>query len=66
LRIACNNLEKSWHDGVASVREGLSPEARRYFAAGGVGILIGHGGLNDRPETVLEAYYAYSFNKWRR
>jgi high affinity Mn2+ porin len=50
--------------GVAGVVEGLSPEARSYFAAGGLGILIGDGALNYRQERVLEAYYAYSLNKW--
>lgn len=50
--------------GVAGVVEGLSPEARAYFAAGGMGILIGDGQLNYRPEQILEAYYAYSLNKW--
>jgi high affinity Mn2+ porin len=50
--------------GVAGVVEGLSPVARAYFAAGGLGILIGDGQLNYRPEQILEAYYAYSLNKW--
>jgi high affinity Mn2+ porin len=50
--------------GVGAVVEGLSPEARAYFAAGGVGILIGDGRLNYRPETAFESYYAYSLNKW--
>jgi high affinity Mn2+ porin len=50
--------------GVAGVIEGLSPEARAYFAAGGLGILIGDGQLNYSPEQILEAYYAYSLNKW--
>ncbi|MGP0090779.1 MAG: carbohydrate porin [Xanthobacteraceae bacterium] len=50
--------------GVAGVIEGLSPEARAYFSAGGLGILIGDGMLNYRPEQVLEAYYAYSLTKW--
>ena len=50
--------------GVAGVINGLSPEARAYFAAGGLGILIGDGQLNYRPEKILEAYYAYSLNKW--
>jgi len=50
--------------GVAGVVEGLSPIARTYFAAGGLGILIGDGRLNYRPEQILEAYYAYSLNKW--
>jgi high affinity Mn2+ porin len=50
--------------GVAGVVEGLSPEARAYLAAGGLGILIGDGQLNYRRERILEAYYAYSLNKW--
>jgi high affinity Mn2+ porin len=50
--------------GVAGMVEGLSPIARAYFAAGGLGILIGDGRLNYRPEQILEAYYAYSLNKW--
>src|ERR1700692_3512467 len=50
--------------GVAGVVEGLSPVARAYFAAGGLGILIGDGQLNYRPEQILEAYYAYSLNQW--
>jgi high affinity Mn2+ porin len=50
--------------GVAGMVEGLSPLARAYFAAGGLGILIGDGRLNYRPEQILEAYYAYSLNKW--
>ena len=43
--------------------EGLSPIARAYFAAGGLGILIGDGQLDYRPEQILEVYYAYSLNK---
>jgi high affinity Mn2+ porin len=50
--------------GVAGVVEGLSAESRAYFAAGGIGILIGDGQLNYRREKILEAYYAYSLNKW--
>jgi high affinity Mn2+ porin len=50
--------------GVAGLIQGLSKEARDYFAAGGLGILIGDGGLNYSPERILEAYYAYSLNKW--
>jgi high affinity Mn2+ porin len=49
--------------GLAGLVEGLSPEARAYFAAGGLGILIGDGQLNYRPEQILEVYYAYSLNK---
>ena len=50
--------------GIAGVVEGLSAISRAYFAAGGLGILIGDGALNYRNESVLEAYYAYSMNKW--
>ena len=50
--------------GAAGVIDGLSPEARAYFAAGGLGILIGDGALNYRPEKILETYYSYSLNTW--
>ena len=50
--------------GVAGVIEGLSPEARAYFAAGGLGVLIGDGALNYQPEKILETYYSYSLNTW--
>ena len=49
--------------GLGGVVEGLSPEQRAYFAAGGLGIVIGDGALNYQPEKVLETYYAYSLNK---
>ena len=50
--------------GIGGVVEGLSPIARAYFAAGGLGILIGDGQLNYRPEQVLEMFYAISINQW--
>ncbi len=50
--------------GVAGVIDGLSPEAQAYFAAGGLGILIGDGALSYRPEKILETYYSYSLNTW--
>jgi len=50
--------------GVAGVFDGLSAGQRAYFAAGGIGILIGDGALNYRPEKILETYYSYSLNKW--
>ena len=49
--------------GIGGVIEALSPQARAYFAAGGLGILIGDGQLNYRPEQIFEAYYAYSIIK---
>lgn len=50
--------------GLAGVVEGLSASARAYFAAGGMGVLIGDGRLTYRPEQVLEAYYAVSVTPW--
>lgn len=44
--------------GVAAVVNGLSGPARRYFAAGGIGILIGDGRLNYGTEQIVEAYYS--------
>jgi len=45
--------------GLAAAVNGLSSAARRYFAAGGLGILIGDGRLPDYEfEKILEAYYA--------
>ena len=46
--------------GFAAVANGLSSNARNYFAAGGMGILIGDGHLNYGLEKVMEAYYSYS------
>jgi len=50
--------------GLGGVIEGLSGNARDYFAAGGLGILIGDGRLRYRPEGALEVYYAYSPVRW--
>ena len=50
--------------GIAWVAEGLSAISRRYFGAGGMGILIGDGKLNYQPEMVLETYYAFSPVRW--
>lgn len=50
--------------GIGGVIDALSPAARSYFAAGGLGILIGDGQLNYRNEKILEAFYAYSVNSW--
>ena len=44
--------------GFAAVANGLSGAARAYFAAGGMGILIGDGRLNYAPEEILESYYS--------
>jgi high affinity Mn2+ porin len=44
--------------GVAGAINGLSRDHRDYLAVGGLGILIGDGRLNYRPEQVLETFYA--------
>ena len=49
--------------GVAGVVNALSKNARRYFAAGGVGILIGDGQQSYRAEKILETYYAMRVNR---
>jgi high affinity Mn2+ porin len=47
--------------GVAGVVNDISKDARNYFAAGGLGILIGDGQLpKARPEQILEIYYKAS------
>ena len=48
--------------GVGGIVDALSPEARTYFAAGGLGILIGDGQINYRREKILETFYAYAVN----
>lgn len=46
---------------LAVVANGLSSDARKYFAAGGIGILIGDGQLSHyAPEQIMETYYTYS------
>jgi high affinity Mn2+ porin len=50
--------------GVAAVVSGISSDARRYFAAGGLGILIGDGQLPEYdPEEVLELFYNVTITK---
>jgi high affinity Mn2+ porin len=45
--------------GIAGVVNGLSRDARDYFAAGGLGILIGDGALpRYGSEDIVEAYYS--------
>lgn len=47
--------------GLAAVANGLSGAARSYFAAGGMGVLIGDGQLpHDGMERIIESYYSYS------
>jgi len=45
--------------GLAAVANSLSNEAREYFAAGGIGVLIGDGQLpHYGPEKIVETYYS--------
>jgi high affinity Mn2+ porin len=47
--------------GLAGVVNGISPQARNYFAAGGLGVLIGDGQLPRYGlERILEVYYKAS------
>jgi len=49
--------------GLAAVRNQLSAQARTYFAAGGIGILIGDGALRYGDEDIAEAYYSIAVRK---
>ena len=47
--------------GIAGIVNGLAPVHQAYFAAGGLGILIGDGALpNYGLEQIVEAYYSYA------
>ena len=50
--------------GLGGAVNGLSGAHRDFLAAGGLGLLIGDGRLNYRPEKILETYYAISLAKW--
>lgn len=60
----------SWHRngdtvGAAFIVDGISQAARRYFAAGGLGTLIGDGQLpHYATEDVAEIYYSAQVTKW--
>jgi high affinity Mn2+ porin len=49
--------------GLGVAINGLSNAHRDFLAAGGLGLLIGDGALNYRPEQILETYYAYNIAK---
>jgi len=49
--------------GLAGAINGLSRDHRDYLAVGGLGILIGDGQINYRPETILETFYALALMK---
>jgi high affinity Mn2+ porin len=43
--------------GIAGVTNALSAPANAYFAAGGIGVLIGDGGQTYGEEHIIESYY---------
>ncbi|WP_428825790.1 carbohydrate porin [Azonexus sp. IMCC34842] len=45
--------------GLAWMRNTLSNERRNYLAQGGISFFIGDGGLNYRPESIVETYYSW-------
>jgi high affinity Mn2+ porin len=51
--------------GLATVLDDVSRRAKNYFAAGGLGILIGDGALpRAAPEQVAETYYNYALTSY--
>jgi len=51
--------------GIAGVVNALSNSAKTYFAAGGLGILIGDGQLpRYGTEDILETYYSFAATDW--
>jgi high affinity Mn2+ porin len=44
--------------GIGAVVNALSADARKYFSAGGLGILIGDGRLNYGTEQIVELFYS--------
>jgi high affinity Mn2+ porin len=48
--------------GLAAVANGLSSSYQRYLSLGGLGVNIGDGALNYRPETIVESYYTIGLN----
>jgi high affinity Mn2+ porin len=49
--------------GLAAIVNGISAVHRQYLAAGGLGILVGDGSLDYRPEHIYEAYYNWKISK---
>jgi high affinity Mn2+ porin len=50
--------------GLAEVVDGLSPQHRRYLAAGGYDFSIGDGRLDYSTEDITECYYAWQPVPW--
>jgi high affinity Mn2+ porin len=53
------------HDtfGLATSYNAISTPAQQYFAAGGLGVLIGDGALSYAGERILETYYRFGFGQ---
>ena len=49
--------------GLAVAINGLSSSYQRYLAAGGLGVNIGDGALNYRPESIVESYYTIGLSE---
>lgn len=43
--------------GIGAAQNELTQQHRNYFAAGGLGILVGDGKLSYKPERIIETYY---------
>jgi len=50
--------------GIALAFNALSGPAQRYFAAGGLGVLIGDGGLTYGGEQIQETYYKFGIKAY--
>jgi high affinity Mn2+ porin len=48
--------------GAAGVVNEISKDAQQYFAAGGLGILVGDGRLSYARERIVEVYYSARFD----
>jgi len=47
--------------GLATAYNAISAPAQQYFAAGGLGVLVGDGGLSYGSERITETYYKIGF-----
>jgi hypothetical protein len=50
--------------GIGYGVDGISPDHRRYLAAGGLGMLLGDGALNYGLEQVFEVYYRVQIGRY--
>jgi high affinity Mn2+ porin len=50
--------------GLAGVVSGLSGNYQSFLRIGGLGINIGDGALNYRPESIVETYYSVGLTNW--